>query len=491
VYYSVMQAKDDAQLLREYARQGSEASFAALVARYTDLIYSVVLRQAGSPDLAEEVAQSVFTDLARKAPELAAKLGEKGSIVGWLYRGSRFALAKQLRAEQRRHLRERQAMQELDSANNAMPTPTDWARVRPVLDQALAELDEDDRQAMLLRYFHNRGFAAVGAALGVSDDTAQKRVVRALEKLRAQLARQGITTTSALLSAILSTNAIQTAPAGLAARLAGASLAGTAAKTGTTLTLMSLTSSKTALIAGGLAAALAAGLWVEHRSFRVLQEENAALRRQASQPPAPLQPPEPSAPAADDSEKLRRAEVELLRLRGEVGVLRNTVELKQAEVASTQTNLAATQKEKAYYESILQADALRSATVNRLKQIGLASHMFASDNNNTLPTNLAQIEPYLPGSNFPSLVGTNDFELFDYGQPLPLTATNAFLFARETQPRLGPDGTSSRAYLMLDGSVQEARPENGDFGNWESNFVNQWVWRTQRAQPQATSQVSP
>src|SRR5208282_3545963 len=137
VYNSEMQAKADAQLLREYAFQGSEGAFGEIVARYTDLIYSTVLRQSGSPEVAQEVAQSVFTDLAHKAQALAGKLDESGTIVGWLYRSSRFALSKHLRAEQRRHIRENQAMQNLDSSTASSP---DWERLRPVLDKALADL---------------------------------------------------------------------------------------------------------------------------------------------------------------------------------------------------------------------------------------------------------------------------------------------------------------------------------------------------------------
>ena len=335
-----MQAKADAQLLREYARQGSEAAFGEIVARYTDLVYSAVLRQVGSATLAEEVAQSVFTDLARKAPSLAGRLEENGTIVGWLFRSSRYAVSKHLRAEHRRHNRESQAMQNFDPSSATSP---DWERVRPVLDEALADLSEEDRQAMLLRFFQNQGFQAVGAALGISDDAAQKRVGRALEKLRARLARQGITTTASLLSAVLSANAIQTAPAGLAAKLAGASLAGAAAKTGTTLTIMTLTSFKTGIVATGIAAGLAVWLVAEHRALNRLQGENAALRQQISQsaqPPASPQPTLTLNADSDELQRLRREHDELLRLRGEVGVLRGTMEKKQTELAAAQSENA-------------------------------------------------------------------------------------------------------------------------------------------------------
>ena len=61
---------NDLELLHEYTLQNSEEAFAALVHRHLDLVYSAALRQARSPQLAEEVAQSVFTDLSRNAWKL-------------------------------------------------------------------------------------------------------------------------------------------------------------------------------------------------------------------------------------------------------------------------------------------------------------------------------------------------------------------------------------------------------------------------------------
>src|SRR5439155_20701472 len=123
----------------------------------------------------------------------------------------------------------------LDTA--AEPSP-DWDRIRPVLDEAMASLGDQDRDALLLRYFKNEDLRSVGFALGVSDDAAQKRVTRALEKLRTHLVRRGVTTTAAAVSAVLSANAVQMAPAGLSATLASASLAGAGVGTISTFTLL-------------------------------------------------------------------------------------------------------------------------------------------------------------------------------------------------------------------------------------------------------------
>ena len=86
------------------------------------------------------------------------------------------------------------------------------------------ELKESDREAILLRYFENRQFAEVGAKLGLNENAARMRVERALEKLRAIFVKRGITAATALAS-VISANAVQMAPAGLAATLATTSIA--------------------------------------------------------------------------------------------------------------------------------------------------------------------------------------------------------------------------------------------------------------------------
>ena len=105
-----MQEQSDIQLLRDYAEHGHEAAFREIVSRHADVVYASALRQTGSPDLARDIAQSVFTHLARKALSLAGTLNGDAALLGWLYRSTRFAALNQLRDDRRRHARERQAM---------------------------------------------------------------------------------------------------------------------------------------------------------------------------------------------------------------------------------------------------------------------------------------------------------------------------------------------------------------------------------------------
>ena len=276
-----MHEKSDVQLLREYAEQANEAAFREIVNRHAGLVYSSALRQVTSPDLARDVAQSVFTDLARKATSLAGTLTENSSLLGWLYRSTRFTALNQLRDDRRRLARERQVMQHIDPASEIAP---DWDQVQPVLDEAMADLSDEDRDALLLRFFKNHDFRAIGTTLGVSDDAAQKRVSRALERLRAHLTNRGVTTTAVALSAELSVNAVPLAPAGLAAALSTNALAGTTLANiaiATTIKTIAMTTLQKTLIAAALTAAIGTGIYEAHQVARLQNQIQTFQQQQA------------------------------------------------------------------------------------------------------------------------------------------------------------------------------------------------------------------
>ncbi len=202
-----MQEKPDAQLLRAHV-EGDESAFREIVSRHTDFVYSAALRQVNSQALAQDIAQSVFVDLVRKSREVSARMAKDASLAGWLYRSTRFAALNHLRDEHRRAQHERQAMEQLitDSSPAA-----DWERIRPMLDEAMAQLSDDDRDAVLLRYFKNHDFRTVGKALALSDDAAQKRVSRAVERLREFFSKRGIAIGASGLVVVVSANAVQSA----------------------------------------------------------------------------------------------------------------------------------------------------------------------------------------------------------------------------------------------------------------------------------------
>ncbi len=163
---------EDQQLLRQYVTGGSEDAFEELVSRYIDLVYSAALRRtAGNAQDAQDVAQLVFADLARKARSLSS-----GTVLpGWLHRATSYATAQILRSERRRKAREQEAV----AMNTlASESSTDWDNIRPFLDQALDSLNPSDRDAVVLRYFEERSLAEVRRVLGSNEDAARKRVDR-------------------------------------------------------------------------------------------------------------------------------------------------------------------------------------------------------------------------------------------------------------------------------------------------------------------------
>jgi RNA polymerase sigma factor (sigma-70 family) len=325
-----MHDQSDARLLRDYAERSAEAAFAEIVARHTDFVYSAALRQVYSPDLARDVTQSVFTDLARKARTISVNMSPEASLVGWLYRGTRFAARDLNRTEIRRTQRERQAMEQLQPAPE---TPPDWEQLRPVLDDAMSELDDTDRDAVLLRYFKNHDLRTVGAILGISDDAAQKRVSRAVERLREFFAKRGVTIGASGLGVIISANAVQAAPVGLALTISTAvAVAGTAVVTTATATAtkaIAMTTLQKAIIGTTLAVAVGTGIY-EARQASVLRSQVQTLRQQHAPLSERIQRMQQERDEATNQiarlneaiSKNQKDNLELLRLRGEVGQLR-------------------------------------------------------------------------------------------------------------------------------------------------------------------------
>ncbi len=179
----------DFELLRQFVRRGDQSAFAAIVRRHLDLVYATALRKLEDSGAAEEVAQDVLAALARKAWQFAPD----DSLPAWLYRATLLETNRRLRGELRRRRREQTAAELGTTMNTPDQQPALHALV-PLLDDALLALRERDRVALLLRYYESRSLREVGAALGVREDAAQKRVAGALERLAQFFRRRGFKT---------------------------------------------------------------------------------------------------------------------------------------------------------------------------------------------------------------------------------------------------------------------------------------------------------
>jgi RNA polymerase sigma factor (sigma-70 family) len=354
---------EDAELLRQYAAQRSEAAFTELIRRQVDLVYSAALRlMNGDVHRAQDVTQQVFSELARQAKRLT----RHPALAGWLYTTTRLMALRAIRTEQRRTARE----QEANAMNELLREPgpqQDWKHLGPVLEAAMHELGEKDRLAVLLRFFQDKSLKEVGLALGLSENAARMRVERALDKLRAQLARKGVTSTAAALAALLAGNAVSATPAGFVATLTSASFASAAAGTGITLALlkfMAATKFKSGIISAIVVASVVTPLAVQHQAQARLRDQDGALRRRADWLSRLQEENERLSnrfAQANKSSALSNEQFsELLRLRGEVGRLR--LDVRELEQAKTNPPMSRN-------EMLASMANYYSERVNQLKQL--------------------------------------------------------------------------------------------------------------------------
>ena len=336
-----MNDQTNSQLLRAYAEKRSEPAFSELVRRHVDFVYSAALRMVCDPHLAEDVTQGVFVALAKNALQLM----DRPVLSGWLHRTAQNIAAQTVRTIERRRAREKEAA----AMNELLSTEPDivWEHIAPHLDAALGELNELDRDALLLRYFERKSAHEIAQTLGVSDEAAQKRVSRAVERLREFFAKRGVTVGASGLVAVVSANAIQAAPVGLAVTISTAAAVTAAtvaiAATATVTKAIAMTTLQKTLVTATVAVLVGAGIYEARQASRlrnqvqILQQPQALQTEQIQQLTRERNTANQQVAALrDDNERLNRNTAELLKLRGEIGRLRQ--ELVAASNPKLQTN---------------------------------------------------------------------------------------------------------------------------------------------------------
>lgn len=246
----------DRELLREYVLNHSEKAFAELVERHINLVYGTARRVVADADLAKDITQSTFIHLARKAGEVR----DGDALPGWLYRVTCNLATSAVRSEIRRREREHTAM---NLAELNQPDAATWAAVAPLLEEAMQRLNAGEQDAVVLRFLEGKSLRDVGLVLNLSDDAAQKRISRALEKMRIYFGRKGVTAGVAVLGTLLASQSVKAAPAGLAVSVAGGALAGAkvAGGAGVAVVLARQVLSRRLLLALGAAGMAAAVAW--------------------------------------------------------------------------------------------------------------------------------------------------------------------------------------------------------------------------------------
>ncbi len=449
---------DDIALVREFAARQSESAFAALVQRHLGLVYSAALRQVGNPTLAEEIAQAVFILLSRKA----RTLGPDTILSAWLYRTTRYAAADALKIAHRRQRREEAYMQ------STLNEPDVWAQVAPLLDGAMSELSERDRAALVLRFFENKPAREIAGALKLTEEAAQKRVARALEKLRGVFAKRGVTLTGAAIAGAVSANAVQAVPVGLAAKISAAALV--AGTTLTAATAVVMTTLQKTIIGATLAASVLASALL-HQHYRAKTSEAEELLRQQSNQLAMLEAENlrlsGSISQADSPNRLDA----LTKLRGDVSSLRaqtNPIVALQEENRRLQAQRPQQPKRKTALE--IKDEAM--AKLNYSKHWVYAFQEFARKNQGQFPTNLDHALPFLPEKSKAHAIGIADqFEIVYRGSRNVLTNGRNVIVLREKQPFQFADGRWGKVYGFGDGHSEIHSEADGNFTPYEEQHT--------------------
>ncbi len=301
----------DPELLRRYRTERSEAAFATLVQRHIDLVYSAAVRQVSSPDLAREVARLVFTELATNTHAVRGH----AYLPAWLYAAVCRHSTEVIRREVPR------AKAEPAAPVRSMVDPNGdatWVALRPLLDEALADLGEEEREIVLRRFARSQGLRDLSAAKGISEEAAQKRVVGVLERLRGILIKRGLTTGTTALGSTLAAHLVTAAPGDLSATIVEA--VGTSSESaggGSARGMKGLGVATAAAVA-----ALACLLYIRHaqaaelRTLRVEEHRlQTAAKNRAGEKATTLPSAAPASPATASPDLEARARVLAHRIR--------------------------------------------------------------------------------------------------------------------------------------------------------------------------------
>jgi RNA polymerase sigma factor (sigma-70 family) len=453
-------AMDDHELLRAFARDRSQEAFRQLVVRHLRLVYAAAHRIVRDPHLAEEVAQNVFTLLAQKAGEIVPPQ----VVAGWLYNSTRHLAMHCVRSEQRRREREQTAV-----AMNALSESDGDARfVAEHLEEALAELEPADRDALVLRYLDDRSLRDVGRELGVSEDAARMRVNRAMERVRAVFQRRGATVTAVGFATAV-TAASAAPPAGLAVSVTSAVLAATASTAVAQGVLMHWFTTKTALVATTAAVLAGGGTYLnQSRETARLEQSVAGLTQQQQAAQNDLEAAQAKINALND----------VIRTMGQVqddqiALHAENLQLKQEAEQAARSKIPL-QNERSPVKSAQQtvsepseADRAIKTHIERydgVRVVQTGANLYYMDYNR-YPSNMDEMIVHT-GSPVTGALREH-FEMMPNSERIPERSTTVVL-VREKEPRQLPDGRWQRYYAFSSGHATNVVQNSPDYSAFEA-----------------------
>ncbi len=467
-----MQPADDNSLLKEYAENHSEAAFDALVAAHVNLVYSVSLRCAGNPTHAEEITQAVFIILAQKAP----RLRHDRALSSWLFQTTRLTAMNFLRGELRRQRREQEAC--MQSALNESNDPS-WPHIAPLLDAAVASLREMDRRAVLLRFYEGRDLHEIGVVLGTTEAAAEKRVSRAVDKLRAFFGKRGVRSSAIALTAALSAHFAQAAPAGLAKSVAVVAVAKGATASASTLTLikgtlniMAWTKAQSAITAGVIMLSLAAPFFLQQQARARLRASDDLQQQQAAKISSLRSENDRLTRAVAGASLTKKQIADLRQLRAEMASLQPAAE-SAASIRAENSRLS----QDTVLKGPLQIKEQIVGKVNYGRDLMISFYKYSQQHNGQFPTNFADAAPFLPdAAKNQTNLSADQFEIVFTGSPSSVTNPASVIMLRERDAwsiasTANPEGKWAKVYCFVDGHVTfQTQPQN-DFTRYENRHI--------------------
>jgi len=358
---------------------------------------------------------------------------------------------------------------------NALQNDTgpDYSRVAPFLDEAINELGEEDRTAILLRFFEQHDFRSVGQALGGNEDAARMRVNRALDKLQRLIKRRGVTTSAATLSLVLSANAVQAVPVGLtltistAATLAGTAIATTA--TATALKTIAMTTLQKTLVATILVASIATPLVLYKNSDTRQRAANESLQQQADEVAKQQAEKDRLSVLASPADNSQGRSNDLLRLRAEAESLRKqTNALPRARAENRRLQAAADLPEVEPSEA---EKTEMNVKMTDTKNWAIASFLYSRKNQGQFPPNLDQAATFHPDKTKAKTDSTADqFEFVYQGSLTAIKKPQSVIVVRQKEP--SPYGNRwAKVYGYGDGHVEMHVQAENNFDGWEAQHI--------------------
>ncbi|MBN2590712.1 MAG: sigma-70 family RNA polymerase sigma factor [Sedimentisphaerales bacterium] len=218
-------AESEYILLRRFTRNSDAEAFAQIIKQHAPMVYGVCLRILTNRERAADVVQDTFIQLVRDAAEIT------GSLPNWLHTVAVHRSIDLVRRDSQRKQREfiyASNPQHKDSEDNKV----EWQEISGVIDEELDQLEDLAREVLILHFFENKTMTEIAEKFEISQPTVSRKIESGIDSLRQRLKSRGVIVPAAILTALLTENIVQAAPASIMKELGKIALSGGKVATG-------------------------------------------------------------------------------------------------------------------------------------------------------------------------------------------------------------------------------------------------------------------